>query len=253
MIEMKPLRGKQAIFFDVNQTLVVQTMTFEACFLHAWEQLSARWLPEERPDGQELWQSYMTKWRQHKKDRITFKQLDELQVQCLWQVFREHRLPISEAMTRPFIQQVLQLHSSAKQLPPRTLETLSALASTHKLAVISNSPRLEVLQLLQRFGLQDLFPEHRVFTARSPAEKKPSLYLFKQAIRSMKLPPRQAVMVGNSWKHDVCGAVKAGMDAIWIHDSGSNEPDVKKISQHRLGRRNVYMIRRMEHMLELFV
>jgi putative hydrolase of the HAD superfamily len=74
------------------------------------------------------------------------------------------------------------------------------------------------------------------------------MQLFKSAIRTLALTPRQLLMVGNSWKHDVCGATKAGLDAVWVQ-SGTM---TKKISLQKLGKRNVYCIQQMDQLLELF-
>ncbi|MEK8126761.1 HAD family hydrolase [Paenibacillus filicis] len=252
MNETMPLSGKQVVFFDVNQTLVLQGLSFEGCFRQVWSQYAARWSAEEPDESEQLWQAYISRWHQRKKARATFKQLDELQQQCLQEAFLERRLPVGGAMTRDFMHEVLRLQVAAKTMPPRTHETLSLLAPRCTLAIISNSPRAEVLLLLERFRLQSFFPQERVYTATKPADKKPSPVLFKTALNALKLAPRQAVMVGNSWKHDVCGAVKVGMDAIWLHENGREHVrDDKKIAQQRLGKRKVYLLNRIDQMLEL--
>ncbi|WP_141333867.1 HAD family hydrolase [Paenibacillus sp. tmac-D7] len=250
--EDKPLSGKQAVFFDVNQTLVVRGLSFEASFREVWSRYTARWSTDDTPDAGQLWQAYIGKWHHRKKARATFKQLDELQQQCLREAFEEQQIPFSSAMTRDFMKEVLQLQVSAKTMPPHTLETLAALAPRCKLAIISNSPRAEVMLLLQRFGLHPFFPQERIYTALKPADKKPAPLLFKTALQALQLPPRHAVMVGNSWKHDVCGAVKAGLDAVWLHEDSDSAAEDKKISQHRLGKRKVYLIQRLDQMLDLF-
>ncbi|WP_159881572.1 HAD family hydrolase [Paenibacillus puerhi] len=251
MNEAKPLSGKQVIFFDVNQTLVLQGLSFEACFREVWGAYAARW-EAAAGESDKLWEAYITRWHQRKKARATFKQLDELQQQCLREAFLERRIPVSGAMVNSFLQEVLQLQISAKTMPPRTQETLSLLAPRYTLAIISNSPRVEVLLLLERFGLQTFFPPERIYTALKPADKKPAPVLFKSALHALRLTPRHAVMVGNSWRHDVCGAVKAGMDAIWLHESGDPALESPKINRQRLGKRQVYLIKRIEQMLGLF-
>lgn len=252
MNETKPLNGKQAVFFDVNQTLVVQGLSFEESFREVWSRYTARWITGSTPDAGQLWQAYIGKWHHRKKARATFKQLDELQQQCLREAFEEQDIPLSSAMTREFMQEVLHLQVSAKIMPPHTRETLEVLAPRCKLAIISNSPRSEVNLLLERFGLKPFFPSESIFTALKPADKKPAPLLFKTAMQTLQLAPRHAVMVGNSWKHDICGAVKAGLDAVWLHESSDSAAEGKKISQHRLGKRRVFMIQRLDQMLDLF-
>ncbi|MBU7320352.1 HAD family hydrolase [Paenibacillus oleatilyticus] len=255
MKEMVRLNGKRAIFFDVNQTLVQQGLSFEQCFAEVWNDYSARWAAEDRPKADSLWEQYITRWQQRKKGRTTFKQLDELQQQCLREAFEALRIPASSGVLRGFMQDIRRLQVAAKSMAPQAAKTLETLSRTYRLAIISNSPRSEVLMMLQRFGLESYFPEERVFTAQKPADKKPAPHLFKTALQTMQLAPRQALMVGNSWKHDVCGAVKAGLDAVWLHPGAvgpSAESGDKKISQQRLGKRKVYLIKQLDQLHQLF-
>ncbi|TVY06930.1 HAD family hydrolase [Paenibacillus cremeus] len=251
-LEPHRLHGKQAIFFDVNQTLVQQGLSFEVCFKQVWEEYAGRWLQDEPIPADRLWGEYNVRWQQRKKIRATFKQLDALQQQCLREAFHVMSIPVSASMPQSFLLEVRRLQTSAKTTAPGTIETLDDLSRHYMLAIISNSPRGEVLQLLERFGLAVFFPIERIFTAQKPVDKKPAPYLFRGALQSLQLAPRQAVMVGNSWKHDVCGAVKAGMDAIWLQaSSGTARSEATKISQQRLGKRTVFLVQALDQLPEL--
>lgn len=240
-------QGKKAICFDVNQTLIHQGIHFEHAFRLVWEDYTARWIQEDLPQADQLWSKYQHYWQQHKKIKLARMQLDELQQQCLQEALQELSVPVHQQFAKEFFQLVRRQRLAAKSLAPGVEETLRALAPRYKLAIISNSPRSEVIHLLERFGLQSYFPEERIFTAHHPGEKKPGMQLFKTAIRTLALMPRHILMVGNSWKHDVCGATKAGLDAVWIQ-SGSTS---RKISQQKLGKRNVYCIQHMDQLHEL--
>ncbi|MBP1154627.1 MULTISPECIES: HAD family hydrolase [unclassified Paenibacillus] len=253
MNETVRLRGKRIIFFDVNQTLVQQNLSFEECFGRVWEHFTGRWAQEEKPMADQLWAQYIAKWQQRKKSRITFKQLDELQQQCLREAMEAMDVPVTAGMTRGFMQEIRRLQVEAKTMPPRTQEMLATLSRSYRLAIISNSPRSDVLLMLKRFDLDACFPPEHVFTALKPADKKPAPYLFKRALKAMQLSPKQAVMVGNSWKHDVCGAVKAGLDAVWLNPTDTEAgPDYKKITQQRLGKRKVFLIKQLDQLSDLF-
>lgn len=247
------LPGKRVIFFDVNQTLIRQNISFEQSFREVWKDYTARWDSEDIPGPEELWQQYMHEWQQRKKLRAASLPLDDVQHQCLLEALRFWNVPVSSIMLRSFMQEVRLRQVSAKTPAPGTLETLDALSGHYRLAIISNSPRDEVLLLLSRFGLTPYFPETCIFTAAKAAEKKPAPTLFKAALGSLQLPSRQAVMVGNSWKHDVVGAVKSGMDAIWLNGSPelADNPETKKVSRQKLGKRYVYLIRRLSQLPSL--
>lgn len=253
MIEKTRVKDKKAIFFDVNQTLVQQELDFEQCFRKVLADYTGRWLQEEATGAESLWDRYITRWQQRKKIRTSFKQLDDLQQQCLQEAFEELDLPVPEGLPGNLIKEVRRMQTAAKTVSPKTMNTLEHLSHSFKLAIISNSPKSEVLQLLHRFHLTSFFPEKHVFTAQKPSEKKPSPYLFKNALQTFQLFPRQAIMVGNSWKNDVCGAVKVGLDAIWLTRSGDAKlSEQSAVVEQRLGRRNVYIIKQLDQLIDVF-
>lgn len=65
------------------------------------------------------------------------------------------------------------------------------------------------------FGV--FFPEQNIFTSIKGEYKKPNPTIFQHALKSMDIKSGQSVMVGNSWRNDICGATQSGMDAVWIH------------------------------------
>lgn len=240
-------QGKKAICFDVNQTLIHQGIHFEQAFRLVWEDYTSRWSKEDVPSIDLLWSKYQSYWQQHKKMKLARMQLEDVQQRCLQEALQELEVPVHQQFARDFFQLVRRNRLAAKSLAPGVEETLQTLSPRYKLAIISNSPRSDVIHLLERFDLKSYFPEERIFTAQHPGEKKPGMQLFKTAIRTLALNPKQMLMVGNSWRHDVCGATKAGLDAVWVQAGGTS----KKISQQKLGKRNVFCIQQMDQLMEL--
>ncbi|PZE21042.1 HAD family hydrolase [Paenibacillus xerothermodurans] len=246
-----PLQGKKAICFDVNQTLIHQGLHFEQAFRSVWSDYAARWSQDDGfPHADALWEAYQHHWQQQKKLKNVRLVLEDLQQQCLRSALKQLNIPVHQKFTHDFFYTIRNYRLTAKSLAPGVVELLPQLSPRYKLAIISNSPRREVVHLLSRFGLDPYFPEAHIFTAQRQADKKPGTSLFKTAIRTLGLSPRQVVMVGNSWKHDVCGAAKAGMDSVWIQRQEQSHPP--KIDHHKLGKRNVYGIQQIIQLLELF-
>lgn len=242
--------GKRAIFFDVNQTLICKQLTFEQCFHRVWGEYTARWDSEHIPTAEEIWTQYMLQWRKHHKSRVPPSQLEELQRSCLQEAMTALTVPVPASFARSFLQEARMLQSASKTLIPGADTALRSLASSYRLAIISNSPRKEIVALLKRFGLADLFPDDRIFTPGSAYEKKPSPHLFRIALGAMKLTSRQAVMVGNSWAHDVVGAARAGMDSVWLQPGIVRNKEA--ILKQKLGKRKVYVIQSLDQLTELF-
>jgi len=101
-------------------------------------------------------------------------------------------------------------------------ETLRLLTSAGvKIGLISNSHRP-----LDEF--QSHFELRRFISAAvSSADHgymKPHPSIFLSALAELDVAPRDAVMVGDSLRHDVEGALNIGMRAVWLHRGDSAAP-----------------------------
>ena len=90
-----------------------------------------------------------------------------------------------------------------------------------KIALISNSHRpLDEFQ--SHFELR-----HFISVAVSSADHgymKPHPSIFLSALGGLDVAPRDAVMVGDSLRHDVEGALNIGMRAVWLHRGDNAAP-----------------------------
>ena len=101
-------------------------------------------------------------------------------------------------------------------------ETLRALTNAGvKIGLISNSHRpLDEFQ--SHFELRPF-----ISAAVSSADHgymKPHPSIFLAALAELDVAPRDAVMVGDSLRHDVEGALNIGMRAVWLHRGDSAAP-----------------------------
>lgn len=90
-----------------------------------------------------------------------------------------------------------------------------------RLGVISNSHR-PLQGFLEHFGLADL-----ITTAVSSMEHgymKPHPSIFEAALADLEVAPYEAVMVGDSFAHDIEGARRLGMTGVLVSRSGQAEP-----------------------------
>lgn len=241
---------KKALFFDVNQTMVMRVSSFEESFKETWKDFTARLETDEEEDwsAEEVYRKYKTVWQARSKSKKPGLEKQDLQEKALKEAVSDKGLPIHKEFALHFFQLVKARQHHSKTLYPKVTETLAALAPHYTLAVISNSRREDVHNVMHKFGLIDYFPEERWFTATRLKEKKPNPYLFKEAMAALKLAPAQCAMIGNSYRHDVCGAWKAGIDAVWLHRSASkkNAPPVRS-------KKKLIVIKQFDQLLELFL
>ena len=75
---------------------------------------------------------------------------------------------------------------------------------------------------------------------------KPHPSIFSEALQRLRVQPSEALMVGDSVRDDVEGALGAGMRAVLVHRSGSPHPRAAE-----LGVRGVPIIRSLRELADL--
>jgi HAD superfamily hydrolase (TIGR01662 family) len=124
---------------------------------------------------------------------------------------------------------------------PRMLRELSARGL--RLGLISNSQRcLESFQ--SHFELSGLIDA----TISSPDHgfMKPHPRLFSAALEQLRVEPREALMVGDSIRHDIEGALSAGLHAALVHRSDYAHP-----RSEELAARGVPVLRSLTELIDL--
>ncbi|WP_248924730.1 HAD family hydrolase [Paenibacillus hamazuiensis] len=240
---------KKVLFFDVNQTLVMRTASFEDCFKETWKEYTARLAEGDDSEwnADHIYRKYRTAWFARSKMKRPGSDKQELQEKALREAVQDTGMAVSKTFARAFFSQVRQKQMGGRALYPGVNETLAALAPRYRLAIISNSRREEVAEVMRHLGLSAYFPEEIWFTASRPRDKKPNAHLFKEAMKALGAAAAECVMIGNSYRHDVCGAWKAGIDAIWVQRTAP-----KKVPAPARGRKKLTIVRQLDELLEWF-
>lgn len=100
-------------------------------------------------------------------------------------------------------------------------EAVAAVRDLARVALLSNTQTFG-LEMLDRLGIS-----HRIRTRMLSAEigaLKPEPAAFEAVQRKLGVFPGNLVMVGDSWKDDVEGAVAAGWTAIWVNREAAPRP-----------------------------
>ncbi|MGG1518561.1 HAD family hydrolase [Paenibacillus oryzisoli] len=242
-----PNRKKQ-LFFDMNNTILDRRQCFDSAFLEVMNGFTARWDPDEGVTANEALQSYKAEWSRHRKAPIRSPiSPDELRHICLTKALQAMPIQVSTAFTRNFFERVEEREDNYVALFPGVEDTLDILSKHYQLAIISNGNRKRLQNNLEKMKLTTWFTPDRLFASEKDGPRKPHPAIFEQAIRAMGTMPGHSVMIGNSWKNDVVGAAQTGMDAVWIHPG-----NVKKISERRIGKQKVVIIRSFKQLIYTF-
>lgn len=105
---------------------------------------------------------------------------------------------------------------------PETMQVLEQLKKNGiKIAIVSNTPKLSVDGVLEKFGMDKLFDA--VCFSYEQGYLKTDPALFDAALQKLGVSKDEAVMVGDSMETDIAGAEKAGVLPVLIDRKGTRE------------------------------
>lgn len=114
-------------------------------------------------------------------------------------------------------------------LYPDVEETLTILKSKGiKIGIVTNGFRYDYEQILEKLDLSDYFEV--VVGADACNCGKPDIEIFLYAVEKLGLEPREVIFVGNEYRYDYIGALRAGLKPLLIdrEDKLSENVDVIK-------------------------
>lgn len=121
------------------------------------------------------------------------------------------------------IQAAFQEAARDAELFPETHDVLDRTRALARIALLSNTQTFD-MDLLEQLGISARL-RTRLLSAEIGA-LKPEPTAFETVQSRMGLFPGNLVMVGDSWRDDVEGALNAGWTAIWINRLGLTRPDI---------------------------
>lgn len=234
----------RSIFFDLDDTLVVEGASADAAFLATCEQAHekhgidpAALHQSVRYHARELWRASVT---------ITYcRAIGISSWEGLWARFLGNDPNLKrlrawaptyrhEAWFRALADHGISDSSFAKQLSDIFFaerrkrhvvfsdveDSLTSLREVCQLALITNgAPDLQ-REKIQRANLAQYFDE--ILISGEVGVGKPDCRIFTLALEALATSPSEAVMVGDSLARDICGAHHAGLKGIWVNRSGSD-------------------------------
>ncbi len=217
----------KAIFFDLGETLVTQNIEDNLVTMKALEKIS-KILPSYISSS-ELFTIYKQGYKVNEAFRS--KHHVEIPIQAwMVQLLRralEHE-PEDELVDEASKIIVAARADNAVVFPDSKplLEELSE--RSIKLGIISNVSSHDVaVEILRKVGLLEYFD--KVVTSAFVGIRKPDPGIFLYGLMWFKLQPREAVIVGDSEKHDIWGGTITGMKTVLV----SRRPMIESIADYR--------------------
>src|SRR2546426_7835002 len=207
----------KAILFDLGETLVTQNIEDNLVTMKALEKIS-KILPRPKSPS-ELFAIYKQGYKVNEAFRS--KHHVEIPIQA-WMV-QLLRRALGQEPEDNLVEDAIKIIVSARAenavVFPDSKPLLKKLSKRKiKLGIISNVSSHDVaVEILRRVGLLEYFDT--VVTSAFVGIRKPDPGIFLYALMQFKLQPREAIIVGDSEGHDVCGGTITGMKTVLVSKS----------------------------------
>lgn len=108
-------------------------------------------------------------------------------------------------------------------------ETLSSLKSSgYKILAVTNMTAYMQFKKFEKLHLSVFFDY--ILSSEEVGSEKPEVQMFHKAATLCKTSVSECVYVGDSYKNDYCGAMNAGMKAVWFNYEGREEKEKGVVS-----------------------
>lgn len=242
-------RNTKAVFFDMNNTLIDPAASFDSCFLNVLVDYAGRWDDGDgRLEPNRVLETYKTEWgKRASRLRAKPAAIEAVKKQCLEAALRHYPFLVNDAFVASFFREMRnQVREHAVPLP-HAQETIAKLSEHYKIGIITNGSKEHQEKVIRKLNLSSYVTGDRIFASSKGGVRKPNPAIFQNAARAMSVRSSEAVMVGDSWKNDVTGALKSGMNAIWL-----NRASDKNSSPRKVGKLEVPVVSGLRQLGELF-
>ena len=217
----------KAIFFDLGETLVTQNIEDNLVTMRALERISK--IIPHRNSPAELFTIY----KQGYKVNEAFRTQHHVEIPIQAWMVQLLRMALGQEPEDSLVEKAIKIVVSARAenavVFPDSRPLLEKLSKRKiKLGIISNVSSHDVaVEILRKVGLIEYF--EKVVTSAFVGIRKPDPGIFLYALMQFKLQPRDAVIVGDSERHDVWGGTITGMKTVLV----SKRPIADSLAHYR--------------------
>jgi len=211
------VRGVEAIFFDVDFTLIYPGPTFQGEGYERFARAHGMLVDQARfTEAVAAASAVLEEQQEHVYDAAIFVRY----TRRILEVMGARGPRLDECARHVYDEWAASRHFFLYDDVTPCLRTLAA--AGFKLGLISNSHRpLDAFQ--EHFELQGLIAGS--VSSSDHGFMKPHPSIFESALALLGVAPSAAVMVGDSYTHDITGAQNAGMRGVLVHRSDEPAPE----------------------------
>jgi 2-haloalkanoic acid dehalogenase type II len=206
----------RVITFDLDNTL----WDVDPALLRA-EEAQRQWLLRHRPgsiehhDHESLWEFKKGVWKRHPE---LAHHVSQMRIQTLYELQRAAGYDEHAARRGAEVAfSIFLAERHAVELYEEALEVLQELAGRYRLGALTNGNAD-----IYKTDVGEYFDF--AFLAEEVGASKPAPDMFRAALKLTGVSPAEIVHVGDNPEHDVAGAKRVGIRAVWMNPGGERWP-----------------------------
>lgn len=205
------------LLFDLDETL----LDFKQAAAGAFRAFYDQYLTDSGVSFETAFRHYhdanMMVWEMFEQNKIT---LEDLKTRRFEWMYQHSGLPIPYPQLQEQSAFFLYALIEATHLLDGVENLLDQLGTAYRLSIITNGISYVQRSRLKRLNLGKYF-EH-VFISEEIGHSKPSEGFFNHVLDKLSVhAPKNILVIGDSLKADVAGALKAGLDVCWFNPYGT--------------------------------
>ena len=202
----------KAIFFDLDDTLINSRKAEQKAAAIFKKQFRVFDNINEE-EFETLWhQIAIEQYRKYSKGEISYK---KHRINRIKAIFSEVNVEKNDEEALEVFNIYLKEYQKNWQLFEDATKILEKIKKNYKLVLITNGDSNQQRKKIKKMKLEKYFSE--IFISDEVGVSKPKKEIFELACSKVGEKPENCLMIGDSFKLDIEGAQKAGLNAIWVN------------------------------------
>lgn len=224
----------KTICFDLDNTLFSHEQAFEKAIRHCYKRQLEHWLEkglEIKAVNEDVWFDVFKQNSDRYWDQFEHQIVDALTYRRLryYDTMTAFKLPYSD-------EEADQFHAFYYDIVYQFSKPFAGLESLFKrlisediqVGIITNGTVDTQYKKVRELGLDHYIQKEFIFISEQLGIAKPDKRIFSHALQVLGADKAKPLFVGDSWEHDVAGAIESGWDAIYLN-SRSKPPTTDSV------------------------
>lgn len=228
---MNELKIWKAIMFDLDNTLFSHESAFRKAISKCFRTYQQMYVPiEQQVNFKQFFPIFKYYsdffWGKYESGELSG---DEYRRQRFNETMIKIQLPSSNEIADDFHRnyyQIVDEYSVPFDGVHEFMETLRDLRL--KTAIITNGTADTQYKKINKIGVNKWIQPSQIYVSEEVGCSKPQSSIFRMVEKEQGLSSQEILFVGDSWKHDVVGAIDAGWQAVFL-----NTRNEEKTSRHQ--------------------